>query len=404
MRSESPRIAPDVPEGSFAVSLQIFTIVFFTFICYFAVGVSMAVIPSYVHIGLGYSSFVAGLTISLQYLATFLTRPYAGKMCDTLGPKKAVMRGMHICCLSGLALLLAWVAESMPWLSLLLLDAGRLLLGVGESLIGTGAIIWCIGRVSAKHTAKIISWNGIATYSALAIGAPTGALLYDTWSLAPIGMVTAFICLAGFSLASFKIDAVVLSGERMPFRSVLKNVLPYGLGLALGTTGFGVLATFVTLYYASHQWNNAAYALSAFGALFIAARLLFPNVINTYGGFRVAIVCFTVESVGLLLLWLAPSPAFALAGAAFVGAGFALVFPSLGVEAVGLVPPTNRGAALGAYTVFADVALGIAGPVAGLIAGHYSYDSAFLFGALASMSAVVLTVTLYRRAQMMYGA
>ena len=41
-----------------------------------------------------------------------------------------------------------------------------------------------------------------------------------------------------------------------------------GIGLALGTVGFGAIATFITLYYASHQWSNAAFSLTLFGGLY----------------------------------------------------------------------------------------------------------------------------------------
>ncbi|MFP3435731.1 MFS transporter, partial [Paraburkholderia sp. SIMBA_061] len=79
-------------------------------------------------------------------------------------------------------------------------------------------------------------------------------------------------------------------------------------GLALGSAGFGSIATFITLFYAANHWPNAALSLTVFGTLFIGARLLFANTIKTYGGFRVAIASFSFECVGLLLLWLAPEP------------------------------------------------------------------------------------------------
>jgi predicted MFS family arabinose efflux permease len=97
------------------------------------------------------------------------------------------------------------------------------------------------------------------------------------------------------------------------------------------------------------------------------------------------------------MLWLAPDPHLALAGAALTGFGFALVFPALGVEAVGLVPPASRGAALSAYSVFLDLSLGITGPLAGYIAGEFGYGSVFLFAAVAAAAAVALSTMLYLR-------
>ncbi|PTT86824.1 MFS transporter, partial [Pseudomonas sp. HMWF005] len=174
------------------------------------------------------------------------------------------------------------------------------------------------------------------------------------------------------------------------------RVFPHGCGLALGSIGFGTIATFITLYYATQHWDNAVLCLSLFGASFIGARLLFGNLINRLGGFRVAIACLSVETLGLLLLWLAPDAHWALAGAALSGFGFSLVFPALGVEAVNLVPASSRGAAVGAYSLFIDLSLGITGPLAGAIAAGFGFASIFLFAALASLSGLALSVYLYK--------
>ena len=114
------------------------------------------------------------------------------------------------------------------------------------------------------------------------------------------------------------------------------------MALALGGIGYSVLATFVTLFYISRHWNpnGAALCLTAFGVAFIAVRLLFIHAISRFGGFRVSLVCFVVESLGVLLLWSANSPWMASCGAALTGFGFSLVFPALGVEAVKRVPFT----------------------------------------------------------------
>ena len=382
-----------------AVTLQVVSIVLFTFIGYLNIGIPLAVLPGYVHNQLGYGTVIAGLVISLQYLATLLSRPYASRIIDNLGSKRAVMYGLAGCGLSGVFMLASSWLSAAPALSLASLLIGRLVLGSAESLVGSGAIGWGIGRVGSQNTAKVISWNGIASYGAIAIGAPLGVMMVNQWGIWSMGASIIALGIVGLLLAWPKRAAPIVSGVRLPFLHVLGRVLPHGTGLALGSIGFGTIATFITLYYATNHWENAALCLSLFGASFIGARLLFGNLINRIGGFRVAIACLSVEILGLLLLWLAPNPELALAGAALSGFGFSLVFPALGVEAVNLVPASSRGAAVGAYSLFIDLSLGITGPLVGAVAAGFGFASIFLFAALAAFSGLLLSVYLYRQAK-----
>ena len=380
-----------------AVTLQIVAIVSFTFVAYLTIGIPLAILPGYVHTQLGYSSFLAGFAISFQYVATLLSRPLAGRMADSVGPKKTVMIGLIACAISGTFLIVSASEQHLPALSLTTLLLSRLALGFGESWVATGAIVWGIGQVGTTQTARVISWNGITTYGALAVGAPLGVILERTAGFVSIGITILGLGLVGFVLAWFKASVPVVHGERMPFRHVLKRVLPHGIGLALGSAGFGSIATFITLFYLSRNWPNPALSLTVFGALFVGTRLAFSSTIKNYGGFRVATVSFAIECAGLLLLWLAPDPLLALVGAGLTGSGFALIYPALGVEAVGLVPPASRGAALGTYSVFLDLSLGITGPLAGLIAGEFGYAQVFLFAALAAGCGILLTLSLSSR-------
>ena len=382
-----------------AITLQVVSIVLFTFIGYLNIGIPLAVLPGYVHNHLGYGTVIAGLVISVQYLATLLSRPYASRIIDNLGSKRAVMYGLAGCGLSGVFMLVSSWLSAMPALSLASLLIGRLVLGSAESLVGSGSIGWGIGRVGAQNTAKVISWNGIASYGAIAVGAPLGVMMVNHWGMWSMGASIIALAALGLLLAWPKLAAPIVSGVRLPFLHVLGRVLPHGTGLALGSIGFGTIATFITLYYATQHWENAVLCLSLFGASFIGARLLFGNMINRLGGFRVAIACLSVETVGLLLLWLAPNPQLALAGAALSGFGFSLVFPALGVEAVNLVPASSRGAAVGAYSLFIDLSLGITGPLVGAVAAGFGFASIFLFAALAAFSGLMLSLYLHRQAR-----
>lgn len=386
--------------SSLRTTAQVVAIVIFTFIGYLNIGIPLAVLPSYVHNDLGFSAVVAGLVISVQYLATLLSRPTASRIIDNLGSKRAVMWGLAGCGLSGVFMLACHFLTPWPWLSLACLLVGRLVLGSAESLVGSGSIGWGIGRVGSQNTAKVISWNGIASYGALAIGAPLGVLMAKSLGLWSIGASIILLGVLGLLLAWPKRAAPVVAGVRLPFMRVLGKVFPHGSGLALGSIGFGTIATFITLFYASRDWPNAALTLSLFGASFICARLLFGNLINRICGFRVAIACLSIETLGLLMLWLASSAEMALAGAALSGFGFSLVFPALGVEAVNQVSPANRGAAVGAYSLFIDLSLGITGPLVGAVAAGFGFASMFLFAAAAAGCGLLLSCYLYRQARL----
>jgi MFS family permease len=396
-------VTASVPAPSYLASSgsarSIIGFVYFTFVVYLSIGLPLAVLPAFVHLRMGMHAALALLVVSIQYIATFLSRPWAGRISDHSGARVSVLWGMAICALSGM-LLAAGALNFNPWLTVGTLIASRLALGVGESLGSTGATLWGITSAGPQHTAKVISFNGVATYGGLALGAPLGVILDKHVGLGSLGLLTALLGGVSFVLAMRKSGVPVTPGEHLPFRDVLGRVAPHGMALALGGVGYSVLATCVTLYYISRHWNEngAALCLTAFGIAFIAARLLFIQVINRFGGFPVAIVCLSVESVGVLLLWSAGSPWMASCGAALTGFGFSLVFPALGVEAVKRVPMHNRGTALGIFTGFSDVSFFLVGPVAGVVIGAWGYSSAFLF-ALASVLMSLGIVLVLRQMQ-----
>ena len=194
-----PEQAAEPALSGLRLNLRILSVVIFNFASYLTIGLPLAVLPGYVHETLGYSAFWAGLVISLQYFATLISRPHAGRYADMLGPKKVVVFGLCGAFICGLGYLLAGLQSGSPLVSLVLLCVGRIILGVGQSFAGTGSMLWGVGVVGSLHIARVISWNGIATYGAMALGAPLGVICYNYAGLSGLGgfiMVVAFIAIA----------------------------------------------------------------------------------------------------------------------------------------------------------------------------------------------------------------
>jgi MFS family permease len=181
-------------------------------------------------------------------------------------------------------------------------------------------------------------------------------------------------------------DAVPRRGPG--FLSVVRTIWLPGFGAALSSVGFGAIAAFGSLLFAGHHWTPVWPPFSAYAVALIGSRLMFGDLPDRIGGARVALGFVLVEIVGLAAMGFAAAGWIAALGAALTGFGYALVFPALGVEAVRRAPPERRGVAMGAYTACLDLALGVSGPLLGLIAGSRGIDAVFL----TSMAVVLGTV------------
>jgi MFS family permease len=364
------------------------------FVAFLVIGFAMPVLPLHVHDRLGLGTFLVGLVAGSQFAAALISRPWAGHYADSRGPKRAVAAGLGVAAMSGLLYLLSLRFVSAPPTSAAILLLGRLLLGGAESFVITGAVSWGLALVDARFTGRVIAWIGAAMFAAWAIGAPAGAALYDDYGFAAIAWATTLAPLATLLLVVPLRAVAPASQVRAGFMRVLGAVWLPGLGSALSTVGFGAITAFVTLLFAERGWSHGWLPYSVFAAVFILARLAFGHLPDRLGGARVALVCLLIEAAGQALIWFAPLSEVALLGAALTGLGYSLVYPGFGVEAILRVQPESRGLAMGAYTAFLDLALGVGGPALGLIASGVGLGAVFLVSGLIGLCAVPIALWL----------
>ncbi|TMJ55586.1 MAG: MFS transporter [Alphaproteobacteria bacterium] len=347
------------------------------FVAFLVIGVAMPVLPLHVHNGLGFGTIVVGLVAGSQFAASLISRPWAGHYSDSRGAKRAVVVGLMAASASG-------------FLYLFLLLLGRALLGGAESFIITAAVSWGLALVDPRSTGKVIAWVGSAMFAAFAIGAPAGSALYAGYGFAAIAFATVGAPLGTLLLVAALPRVAPVPHTRFSFAKVVGAVGVPGFGSALGSVGFGAVTTFAALLFASRGWANGWLAYTAYATAFILARLFFSHVADTIGGAKVALICALIEAVGQALIWLAPRPEMAFAGAALTGFGFSLVYPGFGVEAVRRVPAHSRGLAMGAYTAFLDLAQGLASPALGVIASGTRLNAVFLASAITVLGAALV--------------
>jgi len=213
------------------MTIRIIHTALFGFLCYLTIGLLLAVLPGFVHLHLGFSPLWAGVAVSSQYLATLVTRPTAGRMTDVIGPRATVLLGQLVLLLSGLCLLAAALLQAKAMACFVVLLMSRVILGCGESCVATGALTWGLGRVAPEYAAQVISWSGIASYGAMAAGAPLGIWLETRYGLWSIGAAASGISLLSLALALLIAGVSTVRGTHLAFPGVLGRVALYGLGL-----------------------------------------------------------------------------------------------------------------------------------------------------------------------------
>jgi MFS family permease len=365
------------------------------FIAFLIIGLALPVLPLHVHHGLGLSTFMVGLVTGSQFAASLISRVWSGNYADTKGAKQAVVLGLGTAVASGTLYLLSIQVAGQPETSVAILLAGRALLGGAESLIIAGAVSWGLVLLGQERAGRVIAWMGMAMFAAFAFGAPIGTWLYRLGGFSAVALATSLIPLVTlFLVAPLTRVAPTRRAARPALTKVARAVWIPGIGSALSSVGFGAVLAFGALISAERGWEPVWLPFSAFALALVVARALLGHVPDKFGGAKVALISIMVEATGLALIWLALGPGIATTGAALTGLGYALVYPGLGIEAVHRASPESRGVAMGAYTVFLDVALGFGTPVLGLIGNREGLGVVFLASSLAVFAGAAFALRL----------
>ncbi|MCE2566145.1 arabinose transporter [Komagataeibacter sp. FNDCF1] len=364
------------------------------FLSYMAVALPLAALPVAVLHWPGYGNGLAGLAVGIAFFSTILSRNHSGAYADIRGGRPCMRAGLALYAAASLICALAGLSMLPPAARYTILIAGRLLLGVGESLTIVGMLGWGIGLMGHERAGRVLAWTGAAMYGAFAAGGPIGLSLYEHGGIATVMLVSALLPLMGLALVQGVPASTPHAGARPPFWRILGTIRWQGMGVTLQGVGFGALGAFLPLRFIHAHWSHAGLGLTCFGVAFVAGRLTCGHLPDRIGGLKVALFSLMIEAAGQYLLWCASSPLLAFAGAVLTGAGCSMVYPSLGVEVVRLVPPNMRGTALGGFAAFQDLAYGATGPVAGLLADRFGYDIVFLLGGLCATGGVGIVLGL----------
>ena len=353
-----------------------------------SVGMTLPVLPRYVTGPLGGGELEVGIVTGAFAITGLACRPVAGRLADLRGRKIVVIAGAVSTAIAGL---LYFVPAGVPGLIV-----ARLFLGAGEGAVYTAGSAWVVDMTPPDRRGRIIGLYGLAIWGGLALGPPLGELILYAWSFEAVWAFAAAAPLLGAVLAMRLPERFVphegASAEGLPLIS--REALRPGLGLTLAIVGYATMAAFVVLHLDETGVGHGAAVFTAFAASVVAMRVLGGWLPDRFGSIPCVIGAGLVEAAGLLVIAEATSTPMAVIGAVGMGAGFSLLFPSLALLVVNRVPESRRGAAMGTFTAFFDLGMGIGSPLAGAAAAIGGYEAAFVLAALCAAGTIVVALSL----------
>lgn len=342
---------------------------------------TIQVMPAYAHERLGANAITAGLAVTIGSLATMFSRPVSGRFADQSGGRRVAMTGAILGLIGGIGHV---VATNLPVLVL-----ARLFLGAGEGALFTGSVGWILAHTAQSQRGKVAGHFGLAMWMGLASGPMLATALMALGTYRDIWIAASIIPMLSWVLvASTRPEGRVWSGLANIRRALFPRAawVP-GASAVFASIGYGIVAAFLVPRFAALGFAGRNFALTVFGIAFMITRFLGSGYADRFGGRRVLLSAFLIESVGLAGLFLAHVEWLAFVATALTGAGLSLLIPSVTSLVTEAADPRERTAALGAVTSAWDLGTAIGGPLGGLVAGA-SNAGPFALGAVAALIAI----------------
>ncbi|RMG78668.1 MAG: MFS transporter [Bacteroidetes bacterium] len=299
-----------------------------------------------------------GLIISLFTLTAAISRPFSGKLSDTVGRMPVMIFGTLVCVVCSL---LYPVLTSVAGFLLL-----RFLHGFSTGFKPTASTAYVADIVPAGRRGEAMGVMGIAMNTGASLAPPIGSWAAMTWSLDVM-----FYISSAFALISILILMRLKETlpQKQPFKlSLLKinrhEILdPSAIAPAIVVLAvyfnYGVLLTIVPDQCDYLGIENKGLFLTSLTAFSLLSRFVAGKTSDLFG--RVPIIKISITMMALSLIWLgcADSAFDLLAASGLLGFSIGIAAPSVFAWGIDRAPEARRGRAMATIYIALEVSIGL---------------------------------------------
>ena len=319
-------------------------------------------LPAYLS-AMGGASY-KGLIIALFTLTAGFSRPFSGKLTDTIGRVPVMAVGSVVCFVCGLLYPVLTTVAGFLFL--------RLIHGFSTGFKPTATAAYVADLVPESRWGEAMGVHGICFSTGLAIGPAIGSTITDHFSIDVL-----FYCSSVFALMSILILANMKESlkdkQRFSF-ALLKikrkdivewRVIPAALITLLSYVSYGAILTVIGDWSKYLGTANKGLFFVVFTLTSLLIRFVAGKASDRYG--RILILKVSLGMLAVSLVWIGLSTSsFSLMGAsALYGVATGMLSPAASAWTIDLSDPSHRGKAVATMYIALEAGIGMGALLAG---------------------------------------
>jgi MFS family permease len=339
-----------------------------------------------------------GLIISLFAVTAMLSRPFSGKLSDTIGRVPVMMLGSVVC------LICSFVYPVLTTVAGFLLL--RFVHGFSTGFTPTGQTAYISDIIPAERRGEAMGLLGTAGAVGMASGPAIGGMLANR-----AGLDVMFYCSSMFGLTS----VLIILGMKETLRDKQKfsvrhlkiqrsdlfepKVLIPCLIMSLCSYSYGALFTVIPDFGEHVGIRNKGLLFSCLTVASLLVRLVGGKASDTYGRVAVLRISTMVMVGAMLTIALSETSLQLIAGVTIYGFAQGVTSPTLLAWATDLSPANRKGRGVSSLYIFMEFGIGVGAFLSGLVYGNQSdqFDSTFLVCGLLAGTACISLMSIKNR-------
>lgn len=326
-----------------------------------------------------------GLIIALFTITAGVSRPFSGKLADTIGRMPVMYIGVFACVICGV--LYPPLAFVSGFLTL------RFFHGFSTGFKPTGTSAYVADIVPMHRRGEAMGVLGICFSIGVSSSPPIGSWMAQVWSLDTVFYASAV--LAALSMAVMANLKETLP-EKQPFRLALLRVtkddiydpraLPAAVLMILCYGSYGVILTLAPDLTDGVGVGNRGTVFMLFTAASVSTRLFAGKISDQRGREPVLRVSALVIAASMIAFANTTTPAMLYCSSVLFGLGNGIFAPAINAWTVDLGDPQRRGRSMATMYIALEIAIGVAAALSGWYFADHIERMPAVFHAAAALS------------------